>query len=266
MSRNMVSNILFKINLNNIIYIILVMDLNKELIKLLNQAINIKYHYDTNKYKRVYTNEYYLINIFEMLNDINKWETLQKLKTYNPVLYKGNITKYHYKSIQYKFNKWCKDGIFKHVFDNFINKHLINKEIKLFIDSTFINNKYGIEDIGLNIDNKKKKASKLSIICDASKFIYSITSIKIKKNNNKKSIGFIHDSNTIQNSLNNINKIYNFKNVLLMGDKGYITQNEFTCNNKKIRLLTSKRKNQKEQNNKNDCLLLKKDIFREFNK
>ena len=60
MSRNMVSNILFKINLNNIIYIILVMDLNKELIKLLNQAINIKYHYDTNKYKRVYTNEYYL--------------------------------------------------------------------------------------------------------------------------------------------------------------------------------------------------------------
>jgi len=259
----MVSNILFKINLNNIIYIILVMDLNKELIKLLNQAINIKYHYDTNKYKRVYTNEYYLINIFEMLNDINKWETLQKLKTYNPVLYKGNITKYHYKSIQYKFNKWCKDGIFKDVFNNFINKHLINKEIKLFIDSTFINNKYGIEDIGLNIDNKKKKASKLSIICDASKFIYSITSIKIKKNNNKKSIGFIHDSNTIQNSLNNINKIYNFKNVLLMGDKGYKTQNEFTCNNKKIRLLTSKRKNQKEQNNKNDCLLLKKRIYSE---
>ena len=36
-----------------------------------------KYNYKTKNYKRVYTNEYYLLNIFEMLNDINKWETLK---------------------------------------------------------------------------------------------------------------------------------------------------------------------------------------------
>ncbi len=109
-----------------------------------------------------------------MLNDINKWETLKKLKTYNPVLYNGIESKYHYKVIQNKFiklSKWCKDGIFKTAIDSLINTEYINKDIKLLIDSTFINNKYGVEDIGLNIDNKKKRASKLSIICNENKFI-----------------------------------------------------------------------------------------------
>lgn len=57
----------------------------------------------------------------------------------------------------------------------------INKDIELIIDSTFINNKYGVEDIGLNTDNKKKKSSKLSIISDKDKFIYSVINIKINK-------------------------------------------------------------------------------------
>lgn len=34
----------------------------------------------------------------------------------------------------------------------------VNNDIELIIDLTF-NNKYGIEDIRLNTDNKKKKAS-----------------------------------------------------------------------------------------------------------
>ena len=40
------------------------MDLNKELIKLFDEAIKKKYNYKDKKYKRIYTNEYYLINIF----------------------------------------------------------------------------------------------------------------------------------------------------------------------------------------------------------
>jgi hypothetical protein len=35
-----------------------------------------------------------------MLNDINKWKTLKKLKMYNPFLYNGKESKYHYKVIQ----------------------------------------------------------------------------------------------------------------------------------------------------------------------
>jgi hypothetical protein len=63
-------------------------------------------------------------------------------------------------------------------FDSLINTEYINKNIKLFIDSTFINNKYGVEDIGLNIDNKKKRASKLSIICNENKFILSYSLVR----------------------------------------------------------------------------------------
>ena len=82
-----------------------------------------------------------------MLNDINKWETLKKLKTYNPCLYNDKEAKYHYKVIQNKFIKWCKDCIFKTAFDNLINTEYINKDIKLLFNSTFINNKYSVEDI-----------------------------------------------------------------------------------------------------------------------
>ena len=42
-----------------------------------------------------YNNEYYLKNIFVMLNDINNWKFLSNLKSYK--------YKYHYKTIYYKF-------------------------------------------------------------------------------------------------------------------------------------------------------------------
>ncbi len=73
------------------------------------------------------------------------------------------------------------------------------------IDSTFINNKYRVEDIvtlkylfkGLNIYNKKKRVSKLSIICNENKFIIFIINVKLNKNNKKQYNGFMHDVNTI---------------------------------------------------------------------
>ncbi len=71
------------------------------------------------------------------------------------------------------------DGIFKLAFDECMNLKNTNKNIELIIDSTFINNKYRIEEIALNTDNKKKRSSKLSIITDEDKFIYSIINIKI---------------------------------------------------------------------------------------
>lgn len=237
--------------------------MDQQLIDIFNKVIEKKYK-KTN-HKIYYSNEYYLTNIFEMLNDINKWETLTKLKSYNPVIINGKESKNHYDTIRKKFNKWCDDGIFETAFIECIDKTKINQSIKLSIDTTFINNKYGIEDIALNIDNKKKKASKISIISDKNKFIYSILSIKInqkeikkvdkrkkenKKNIKNKRVGFVHDVNTIQDSLDKINKIYNFDNITLMGDKGYISNNNYYYNNKEIKLLTYKKKNQKQ--NKED--------------
>ena len=82
-----------------------------------------------------------------MLNDINKWSSLNKLKSCNPVLINGKKAFNHSSTIKKKFNKQSEDSIFKFAFQKCIN---------LSIDSSFINNKYGIEDIGLNTHNKKK--------------------------------------------------------------------------------------------------------------
>ena len=232
--------------------------MDKQLIEIFNKIIDKKYK-KTN-HKIYYSNEYYLINIFEMLNDINKWETLKKLKSYNPVIINGKESKNHYSTIRKKFNKWCNDGIFEMAFQECVDRTKFDKSIKLSIDASFINNKYGIEDIALNIDNKKKRASKISVISDKNKFIYSILSIRVSekeiekidrrkkenknKKNNKKIAGFVHDVNTIQESLDKINKIYNFNQITLMGDKGYISSDNYYYNNKKIILLTYKKKNQ----------------------
>jgi hypothetical protein len=247
--------------------------MDKKLIEIFDKIIVNKY--SNNNHKKFYSNEYYLINIFEMINDINKWETLTKLKSYKPILINNKLAKSHYDTIRKKFIKWCRDGIFKLAFDECMNLKSVNKDIELIIDSSFINNKYGIEDIGLNTDNKKKRASKLSIITDKDKFIYSVINIKInvkeeikidkrfKKNKRKKNKrkGFIHDVKTIQSTLDCINTKYNFNSVTLLGDKGYINKNEnYYINNKKINMVTYKKKNQK-LNSDEDQNKLKKRIY-----
>ena len=247
--------------------------MDKKLIEIFDKIIVNKY--SNNNHKKFYSNEYYLINIFEMIKDINKWETLTKLKSYKPILINNKLAKSHYDTIRKKFIKWCRDGIFKLAFDECMNLKSVNKDIELMIDSSFINNKYGIEDIGLNTDNKKKRASKLSIITDKDKFIYSVINIKInvkeeikidkrfKKNKRKKNKrkGFIHDVKTIQSTLDCINTKYNFNSVTLLGDKGYINKNEnYYINNKKINMVTYKKKNQK-LNSDEDQNKLKKRIY-----
>jgi len=158
-----------------------------------------------------------------------------------------------------------------------MNLKNINSIIELIIDSTFINNKYGIEEIALNTDNKKKRSSKLSIITDEDKFIYSVVNIKIntidkikvdkrlKKNKIKKKFkqrkAFVHDVKTIQSTLDCINLKYNFNQVTLLADKGYINKNDdYYVNKKKINLITYKRKNQS-KNNENEDNQLKKRIY-----
>jgi hypothetical protein len=57
--------------------------MDTELIKIFNKIIDETY--PKNNHKKYYSNEYYLVNIFQMLNDINKWETLKKIKSYDPL-------------------------------------------------------------------------------------------------------------------------------------------------------------------------------------
>ena len=153
-----------------------------------NNILDI-YKEDFNKkYKRKYSIDYYLNLIFELINDVNNWNSISKLKIYNPIVKNNNnMPNYHWKSVHNLFNKWSRDGIFKIGFDNYINKKNINtNDIDLFIDTTFINNKYGVENIALNTDNKKKKSTKISFLSDADKFIYSVVSVPINNNIKRK--------------------------------------------------------------------------------
>jgi hypothetical protein len=48
--------------------------------------------------------------------------------------------------------------------------------------------------------------------------------------------------NTIQDTIYKINSIYDFNSLILLGDKGYISNKEYKYNNKKVELLTYKKK------------------------
>ena len=62
--------------------------------------------------------------------------------------------------------------------------------------------------------------------------------------------------NTIQDTIDNINLIYDFNSIILLCDK------EYKYNNKKVELLTYKKKNQT-PNSKNDIEILKERIYSE---
>ena len=91
-------------------------------IKKINELRHPKYN---NKIK--YTDEYYLIMIFYMLNDINNWKFLLNIK-----LCKSE-SKYHYKTIYNKFRLWSSLKVFENAFKNYKTTYKTNL---LLIDAT----------------------------------------------------------------------------------------------------------------------------------
>ena len=105
-------------------------------------------------------------------------------------------------------------------------------------------NKYihSITNVQVNTTIKKRKYKKRRKKCLKRRKRKYIKKIKLKKINKTK--GFIHDVNTIQFSIDNINDKYNYK-ITLIGDKGYITKKTYKYKNNEINLITVKRKNQR---------------------
>jgi hypothetical protein len=203
--------------------------------------------------KRKYSFDYYIKCFIQILSDYNKWENL-KLDNDKP---------YHWKSIYNEFNKWSKDNIFEEAFNCFIKENYFklsklkkNKSINLFIDVTKINNKSGSENIGINVEYKKKNITSLTVICDINKIPIGIKYVDINIRPNKKNT-FKHEIKNVQNTLNTIPINFKGYKVNLIGDKGYITQKKFKLGYKKISIITPKRKNQKIQNTYYEKELLK---------
>ena len=108
-----------------------------------------------------YSDAYCLLMFKEMLNDVVKWKSLQKLSAY-----KGK-TEYHYKYLNTVFNKWSKNDIFQDAYTEMLNseyyklKHIKNsRTINLFIVCSFIYNIYGINCKATNPEYRKKKCTR----------------------------------------------------------------------------------------------------------
>jgi hypothetical protein len=196
----------------------------------------------------------------EMLNDVVKWKSLKKLSEY-----KGE-SEYHYKYLNTVFNKWSKNGIFKDAYKKMLNneyyklKHIKNSTtIKLFVDCSFIYNMYGIDCKATNPEYRKKKCTKISVIADEQNNIISMDYDKTHLSAKNKP-AFCHDLKLVQKNLNNMHiKIQKEKITKLCGDKGYISKKRFKLNNnKKIKLIAPKRKNQLTPNTKMELKILKK--------
>lgn len=213
--------------------------LKKCCLEQINKKINqthIKY-----KSKIKYSNEYYLTMIFFMLNDINNWKFLSNLK-----LYKSNY-KYHYKTIYNKFCLWTSLDIFKDAFYNY--KTLLHSNL-LLIDATSINNKYGSENVVINVEYKKKKVTKLSLITNKNGFIHSVLPFDIKNKNINYSTS-IHDVKMIKKNITDIKNINNnSKYYYLLADKAYKTKDKYKLQNKKIKIITPDKSNTKNKNSK----------------
>lgn len=173
-----------------------------------------------------------------MLNDINRWSFISKLKDYN-----SNF-KFHYKTIYNKFVYWSKKDIFKNAFYNYRFKSNTNL---LLIDATSINNKYGSESLIINPELKKKKITKLSVVSNNNNFIHSIEVFDLKTKNENYNTG-VHDVKMIKKSLEKI-KINNESNYFyLLGDKAYKTKEIIKLDNKIIKIITPDKKNTKVKN------------------
>ena len=116
--------------------------------------------------KPKFDSQYYLTQILDMINDFVTWRSLKKSANY------VNKSSYHYKTIAKKHILWSKKGVYRLAYEEIIeNKHnnIVNeddKKMDLFIDSTMIFNKGGVECIGYGGETKKKKFTKLTAVCN----------------------------------------------------------------------------------------------------
>lgn len=230
----------------------------------ISQVIKKIPHYRQHKYSDIYC-----LDMFkDMLDDVVKWKSLQKLSTYQ------GASEYHYKYLNSVFNKWSKHDIFKDAYTEMINKnyyklkHVKNsKTLKLFIDCSFINNMYGVDCKATNPEYKKKKCTKISVIADEQNNIISMDYDKTHLSPNKNP-AFCHDLKLVQPNLNNMFiKIKRNNITKLCGDKGYISRKRYKLNNKKrIKIIAPKKRNQLIPNTRMQLNILKsrKSIERSF--
>src|SRR4029078_83223 len=156
-----------------------------------------------------------------MMNDFVTWSALK-----NSINCKNDF-KYHYKSIARIHHKWCRSGVYKSAYDEIIlnnNDLYISDDITidLFVDSTLIINKCGVEGVGYGSETQKKRFTKLTAACNK-----SIQNVAIYPNEtiSKEIINPIKKEKPKKDELN-INKINNYLNNLF--SNSHVSDNDMS--------------------------------------
>ena len=147
-------------------------------------------------------------------------------------------SKNHFKTIYNKFRYWSNLGIFKNTFLNSIGHITTNCLIR---DATSINNKQGVQNIGINPEQKKYNYTKLSAVCTKDKKILSVVACDNNKFFKKRKT-IVHELKVVKQHMDNIKNIKylhnNSKYFRLIGDKGYVTKDKYSINHKNIHIIT----------------------------
>lgn len=145
----------------------------------------------------------------------------------------------NYKTLHWHFTKFVKYNVFLKLFNKIKNMYLkrySHNNTSLFIDSTSINNKYGVNKIGRNKFYKNKKITKISLMTDTYGFPLSVFFMK----------GNYHDNSVFEKHIKDavILMPKNIKSVV--ADKAYASLNNYKLlENKNIKHIIPPRQNMK---------------------
>lgn len=145
----------------------------------------------------------------------------------------------NYKTLHWHFRKLVKYNIFIKLFNKIKYSYLkkyIDTNTSLFIDSTNINNKYGVNKIGRNKFYKNKKVTKISLMIDTYGFPLSIFFMK----------GNYHDNTVFEKHINDSIILMPNNNKTIVADKAYSSYKNYNLlNNKNIKHIIPPRQNMK---------------------
>ena len=143
------------------------------------------------------------------------------------------------KTLFWHYTRFIENNVFLRLFNKIKNgylKNYIDDACSLFIDSTIIYNKNGINKIGRNKFYKNKKATKISLMTDKYGFPLSVLFMK----------GNYHDIRVFNSHIRDAIVIMPNKKLKIIADKAYASKNNYELlDEKNIDHIIPPRKNMK---------------------
>jgi transposase len=145
----------------------------------------------------------------------------------------------NYKTLHWHYSLFVKNDIFLKLFNKIKNMYVtlnLNETNTMYIDSTIIYNKNGINKIGRNKFYKNKNATKISLMVDKNGFPLSILFIK----------GNYHDNCVFNKHIKDVKLILPKEKKSIVADKAYSSKKNYDLLNKNnINHIIPPRKNMK---------------------